>query len=135
MDSDRVTVDGLEEKEQQTIRELVNDRPNVLPFILAKREVENYIPAVVWEDAVERRRTQSHTKYETDAEWAKKLRVWNKLSDAEKDVADLETHFPGAKHYVPKLCDSALVPNAATLESRAGKKELVELLDKLEAWL
>ncbi len=135
MDSDRITVGGPEDREQQAIRELVKTRPNALPFILAKREVENYIPESIWRDFVEQKRTRSHTKYVTDVEWANKLRTWTRLPDAEKDVADLETHFSGAKQQVSKLCDPVLVPDAATLESRAGKQELVDLLDKLEAWL
>jgi hypothetical protein len=134
MDSDRTSVGGEEDTPQRQIRTLALTRPNVLPFILAKREVENYIPAVVWEHVVEQHRSQSYTKYEKDVERANKLRAWKRLSDAEKDVADLETFFSDAKAHVSKLCDPLLVPTAAILESRAGR-EMVELLDELEAWL
>jgi hypothetical protein len=135
IDSDRTHVGGQEDREQQAIRKLAKTRPNIFPFILAKREVENYIPETVWRDAVEKRRTQSHTKYLEDKEWAKRLRTWSALSDIEKDFTDMEKYFPEAKQQVAKLCDPVLVPDVATLESRSGKADLVQLLNGLEAWL
>ncbi len=120
MDSDRTSVGGEEDTPQRQIRTLAHTRPNVLPFILAKREIENYIPAVVWEDVVEQHRSLSlYTKYEKDVERANKLRAWKRLSDAEKDVADLETFFSDAKAHVSKLCDPLLVPTA--VRPRRGK--------------
>jgi hypothetical protein len=125
MDSDRKAVGGPEDRSQHKIRRLVRKRPNVFPFILAKREVENYVPDSVWQ----------HCTLGGPSERRKKHRAWRRLSDAEKDFVDMEAYFPDAKKHVPKLCDGTLVPNALTLESRAGKTELVELLDRLEAWL
>jgi hypothetical protein len=125
IDSDREIVDGPEAKCQRDIRDLVKERPNVFPFILTKREVENYIPDPVWRHSVVGGNPQRVSKH----------RAWRKLSDAEKDIVDMETYFSDAKKHVPKLCDPDLVPDAATLETRAGNSELLDLLDRMEAWL
>lgn len=126
MDSDRVVTDGPEERTQQKIRDLAQLQPNVLPFILAKRELENYLPAAVWQDAVARRRTPERVR---------KLREWQRLSDSDKDVIDLEQYFADAKQQTAKFADVALIPDAETLETRAGTTELRDLLDAMEAWL
>jgi hypothetical protein len=125
MDSDRKTVDGPEDNTQRKVRRLARRRPNVLPFIMAKREIENYIPDSVWR----------HSTEGANEAKVKKHRAWRRLSDSEKDFVDMETYFPDAMKHVPKLCDARLVPDAATLESRAGGTELVVLLDQMEAWL
>lgn len=134
MDSDRDTVAGPEDKPQRDIRHAAKTRPNVKPFILRKREVENYLPEVVWRAAVEEKRTCSHKKYTTDVEWASRLRSWRQLPEADKDIVDLETVFPDAKDHIEKFGDPTLIPDASTLESRAGA-ELSELLDAMEVWL
>jgi hypothetical protein len=126
MDSDRTAPEGPEDRPQQKIRELAQSRPNILPFILAKREIENYLPATVWQDAVARRNTPERVR---------KLRKWQRLPEPDKDVIDLEEYFSDAKQHAAKLADTTLIPDAKTLESRAGPEELRHLLDVMEAWL
>lgn len=127
MDSDRMSPEGDEDKPQRKIRELARERPHILPFILAKREVENYFPQELWERMVAENRSDERVR---------SLRTWKRLPDADKDYVDLEKVFGRiAKMQSAMLADPQLLPDAAALESRAGKHELRNLLDHLEAWL
>lgn len=135
MDSDKVSLNSAEGAEQQEIRTLATTRPNIHVFILAKREVENYLPESVWSSTTGRPWPGSAPKQDDLIARRKILRRWQRLSDEEKDFLDLETYFPDAKKHVDKLQDAMLVPDASMLESRDTKKELSTLLDQLEAWL
>lgn len=93
------------------------------PFILAKREVENYLPQQIWEQVPR------------SPDRVRSLRRWKRLSEIEKDFIDLEAYFGKiAKSQSAKLGDPQLLPDAPSLESRAGT-ELRDLLDHMEAWL
>lgn len=135
MDSDRESGAGPEGPTQIKVRTLAQTRPHVLPFILRKREAENYVPYEVWSSAAPK---GSYYRDRDQDRWAqdrvRARRRWERLSDEEKDHVDMETIFGDAKKQVQKLLDPDLIPDAQTLELRAGT-ELRELLDVLEAWL
>lgn len=131
MDSDRMAVDGEEDHPQRKVREMCKLLPNVLPFILKKRELENYVPATVWREAIQMQNQRWPRNIKKSKERAQRLREWELLSEDKKDVVDLEEYFPEAKKLVIRLLE---IKSIDVLEARAGS-ELDELLCQLEAWL
>ena len=136
MDSDRLPESPEEEgATQQAVRAAAKGRPNIALFILKKREAENYLPKAAWELSTPSPKGMRPGRSKKRAEeHLKAFRRWDRLSDKEKDLIDLESCFPDAKDHVADLCNPDIIPDIATLESRAGD-ELLQLLDALEAWL
>lgn len=128
MDVCRADLDKLMDKAQRKVKDLCKKSPNVYPFILNKREVENYLPRAILQAgcvAPERRR---------------QFRAWDRLPAEEKDVLDMAEHFGDApkKRWlmarIVALKDPVFGLGRAELEERTGT-ELAELAHKLESWL